>query len=436
MADALKAVIVGGGMITADLILPSVYHLQRVGLISDITVCALRSSSLVDLASNLEIARSFPHQSFIPCPSLQAPPDKEDPLLYREVLSRLPPRQLVVVALPDQLHYDVVMTALGFDQHVLCVKPLVLKYSQAVDIEKVATDRGLFVGIEYHKRFDRRSLVARAAYRRGDFGEFIFGEAKLIEPYYYRESNFQNWFTYDQTDPFTYVGCHYVDLVTFITGLRPSEVRLQGITRRFPNGKEGFLWSLGIIRWENGALLSVSNGLGYPDQAAGSNDQGLIMFCEGARRSAMIRHDDHDRGVSYAYLESIEPGRSAFNFVSPDFFRLVPWSGEGNRPVGYGYDSVASIVETVAQIERETKDLPDREALKKRRNGAYRVGEKGLVATPANSWTNELVLEAGRLSILNDGAPVQILYSPLPHVELMERTEWRKEEGGSSSVAR
>ena len=46
------------------------------------------------------------------------------------------------------------------------------------------------------------------------------GEAKLIEPYYYRHSNFQNWFTCDKTDPFVYVGCHYVDLVYFITGLQ------------------------------------------------------------------------------------------------------------------------------------------------------------------------------------------------------------------------
>lgn len=425
MADALKTVIVGGGMITADLILPSVYHLQRTGMISDITVCALSSGPLADLASNSEIARSFPHQSFTACPSLESPRDKADPLLYRDVLSRLPPRQLVVVAVPDQQHYDVIMTALGFDQHVLCVKPLVLKYSQAVEIEKASKDRGLFVGIEYHKRSDRRSLVARAAYRRGDFGEFMLGEAKLIEPYYYRESNFQNWFTCDQTDPFTYIGCHYVDLVSFITGLRPSEVRLQGVTRRFPNGKEGFLWSLGTIRWENGALLSVSNGLGYPDQAAGSNDQGLIMFCEGKRRSGMIRHDDHDRGVSYAYLEGIGPGGSAFNFVSPDFFRLVPWDGDGSRPVGYGYDSIASIVQTIAEIEREAKGLPGHKARETRRSAARRVDDKGLVATPANSWTNELVMEAARLSILHDGAPAGIVYSPQPHVELnrfMEKT--------------
>jgi len=124
---------------------------------------------------------------------------------------------MVVVAMPDNLHYSVVKYALEHDQNVLCVKPLVLKYEQAVEIEKLALEKGRFVGVEYHKRFDRRSLVARRSYALGQFGSFVMGEAKLIEPYYYRHSNFQNWFTCDRTDPFTYIGCHYVDLVYFIT---------------------------------------------------------------------------------------------------------------------------------------------------------------------------------------------------------------------------
>ena len=178
--------------------------------------------------------------------------------------------ELVVVAVPDQLHYPVAMQALRSDQHVLCVKPLVLKYGQAREIAKEARERGLFVGIEYHKRFDRRALLARRDYRQGLFGAFAMGEARLIEPYSYRGSNFQNWFTADMTDPFTYVGCHYIDLVHFITGLRPVEVSVAGVRGRFPNGREGFFWSLGRVRWENGALLSLANGLGYPDLAAGA----------------------------------------------------------------------------------------------------------------------------------------------------------------------
>ncbi len=42
------------------------------------------------------------------------------------------------------------------------------------------------------------------------------------------------------------------------------------------------------------------------------------------------------------------------------------------------------------------------------------------MATPANSRYNELVLEAGRLSILNGGREAVIDYAPEPSVRLRE----------------
>jgi D-galacturonate reductase len=410
MTRGFQTLVVGGGMITADLLLPCLYHLQRLHAISEITVCSLGTGPLRALADNREIREAFPDSSFIAQPPFSEPPESSHPDLFDRLISEMEPRQLVVIAVPDQMHYPMVMRALRGDQHVLCVKPLVLARGQAIEIQKEARDRGLFVGVEYHKRFDRRALMARRDYRAGRFGRFVFGEARLIEPYLYRKSNFQNWFTTDMTDPFTYVGCHYVDLVYFITGLRPTEVSLAGVRGKFPNGNEGFLWSHGRVRWENGALLSIANGLGYPDLAAGSNDQGLVLYCEGEGKSGMIRHDDHDRGVSYAYLEGIGPGGSHFNYASPDFFRLVPWDGKGLRPVGYGFDSIEAIVGTARRVEAAAEGLSTAEGLDARRRILQEVDSMGLIATPANSSINELVVEAARMSILKDGLPVSIAY--------------------------
>jgi len=408
MSEPLRITIVGGGMITADQLLPSIYHLQRTGVVGEIAICALNNAPLAALRDDASLAAAFPGQRFTPYPAFDEPSDRQFPGLYREVLAAMPKRQAVVVAVPDHLHFETVKAALACDQHVLCVKPLVLRHADAVELERLARERGLFVGVEYHKRFDRRSLVARRAYREGRFGSFVMGEAKLIEPYYYRRSNFQNWFTVDRTDPFTYIGCHYVDLVYFITGLRPVEVSVRGVRGRFPNGNEGFLWSHGAVRWENGALLSVVNGLGYPDLAAGSNDQGLVMYCEGEGRTGMIRHDDHDRGVGLAYLDGSGPGGSHFNYVSPDYLRLVPWDGPGFRPVGYGYESVEASILTMARIEAAVRGMDPGRSLAERRRLLAEVDERGIIATPANSSINELVVEAARKSILADGVAARL----------------------------
>ena len=407
--------IVGGGMITGDLILPSIYHLRRLGVVGKLGICALNNVPLKALKENRELREAFPGEDFDAYPSLAERADASSPDLYKEVIASMRPRQAVVVAVPDQFHYPVIMEALRRDQHVLSVKPLVLEYKQDVEIERLALEKGLFVGIEYHKRFDRRALLARRQYGQGQFGRFMMGEAKLHEPYYYRHSNFQTWFTCDKTDPFTYVGCHYVDLVQFITGLKPVSVSVDGVKGRFPNGNEGYLWSSARVRYENGALLTVTDGLGYPDGAAGTNDQGLVMYCEGNNRSGMIHHDDHERGVRYCYLEP--NGETRYRYVSPDFFRLVPWEGPGDKPVGYGYDSIAAILETIQRIESEVAGLAGEASLARRRDMIREVDAAGLIATPANSSVNELVVEAGRLSLINDGARVSIVYGDDPHVE-------------------
>ncbi len=417
MSKPINVTIVGGGMITQDLLLPAVYQLQRMGVVDRIQVCALNSPPLRTLKEDQTLAQAFPGQEFIPYPSLSEPPDKVYPDLFRQVIAEMPPRQAVIVAVPDQFHYDTVMEALRNDQHVLCVKPLVLKYTQTVEIEKLAYEKGLFVGVEYHKRFDRRALIARRRYELGHFGEFILGEARLIEPYYYRHSNFQNWFTTDKTDPFVYIGCHYVDLVYFITGIKPVEVSVSGVKGKFPNGNEGFLWSSGRVRYENGAILTVTNGLGYPDDGAGSNEQGLVMYFEGNDRSGYLEHDDQFSGVIHSFLEGIGPGGSRYNYVNPDFFQYAAWEGAGYKPVGYGPDSVSATLNTIHNIESEVASMDPEASLQRRRAIIREVDEKGLIATPANIYINELVVEAARMSILRDGEPVRIVYEGQPHVE-------------------
>ena len=274
-AQQIDVVIVGGGMITHDQILPSIYHLQRQGLVRSIKICALNVVPLRALAEERSFQEAFPGQGFESFPPLDEPPDRIHPNLFQEVITSLPPHNLVVVAVPDHVHDPVIRAALEHDQHVLAVKPLVPTYAQSVEIERLARGKGLLVAVEYHKRFDRRSLDARRQYRLRRFGEFRCGEAKMIEPYYYRHSNFQNWFTKENSDPFTYVGCHYVDLVAFLTGLKPVSVSVYGIVDQYPNGNKGYLWTDGRVIWENGGCLSVVDAIGYPNAAAGGNYQGL-----------------------------------------------------------------------------------------------------------------------------------------------------------------
>ena len=143
----------------------------------------------------------------------------------------------------------------------------------------------------------------------------------------------------------------------------------------------------------------------------------MLLFCEGKDKSGMILHNDQYRGVAHSYLEGIGCSGSHYNYINPDFFRYVPWEGDGYKPIGYGPDSVSALASTIVRIECEAAGLPGADALARRRLILQNVDSKGLLATPANSYINELVIEAARRSIVHNGRPVRIVYGSHPHIE-------------------
>lgn len=391
--------LIGGGMISHDQLLPSLYQLQRLGRIGEIQVCASRHETVAALRRSATLAEAFPGHTFAGYPEAAGDPQPE---LYSQLLREMAPGGLAVVAVPDQLHYAMIMAALAAGQHVLAVKPLVLREAEAEAIERAAYDAGLFVGIEYHKRFDDRSLMARRKYREGWFGEFRLGAACLFEKWYYRHSNFQNWCTKENSDAFSYIGCHYVDLVHFITGLFPTAVSVHGVTDSYPNGNEGYLWTDARVLWNNGACLNVQNGLGFPDEAPGTNTQALTLYCAGGGGGALLAHSDQYRGLKYSFVRQPEgAGATRYAEPSPDYFQYVEYNGPGFAPVGYGYRSVEALVNAWLQVAA----CP---TLELRREAIRALDQRGLIATPANSRFNEQVMEAGRASIQNGGAQVGI----------------------------
>jgi hypothetical protein len=115
----------------------------------------------------------------------------------------------------------------------------------------------------------------------------------------------------------------------------------------------------------------------------------------------MIRHSDQYRGIEYAYVQ--KPNTSGATYYaepSADYFQFVDLGQQHPVPVGYGYRSIEFIVRQCIECEK----ADDKQAFLRK------LDDDGVVATPRNSRYNELVVEAGRESILNDGREVKISY--------------------------
>ncbi len=76
LSRSLDVTLVGGGMITNHLLLPSLHHLQRTGVVRKIDVCALNTPPLKALTDSQELHEAFPGQEFTPHPSLVEATDK------------------------------------------------------------------------------------------------------------------------------------------------------------------------------------------------------------------------------------------------------------------------------------------------------------------------------------------------------------------------
>ena len=64
VANAPQVTIIGGGMITQVQLLPTIYHLQREGLLGDVHICALNAPPLKALQDDPTLVKGFPGQSF------------------------------------------------------------------------------------------------------------------------------------------------------------------------------------------------------------------------------------------------------------------------------------------------------------------------------------------------------------------------------------
>ncbi|MDP7636072.1 MAG: Gfo/Idh/MocA family oxidoreductase, partial [Phycisphaerae bacterium] len=127
LKDRPQVTIVGGGMITRIQLLPTIYQLQRQGVVGEIHVCALDSPPIKEIQTDATLAAAFPDRSFVPHPDPgKVPAEEKFPDLYKEVLAAAGGGSVAVIAVPDQFHYPVLKAAIENDLHICIVKPLVL----------------------------------------------------------------------------------------------------------------------------------------------------------------------------------------------------------------------------------------------------------------------------------------------------------------------
>jgi D-galacturonate reductase len=396
---------IGAGMIMKDQNFGAVLQLVRNGVVSrDLLIASTRSESIHSLISDQRWRVRFP-QFNLPkmFQTFAGEKDKPDPLSYVRMLSAMNPGDIVFICTPDNTHYDMIMECLLRDLHVIVVKSLCTTHAQAREIEEVAYQRGLFVGVEFHKMADYRAIQARERFQKGDFGTPTAATATMIEDDSYLGSNFDNHFTPENDNPTGYVGCHYGHQVAWLTGQKPKWISVRGVKGRFKSGVECYSWSSSMWGFDTFNLV-MHNGLQFPANHLSRNHQGLEIFGSGKdNEGTYLQHLDHQRGMCYVHAKDAVGVRSVD--AGTDYVGWIPRGDQqsGYDMIGYGFRSIDNLFKIACKV-RVAPSLTDKQELLRI------VDKEEQVATPKNVGWLALLREGIMLSIANDGFPYHIHY--------------------------
>ncbi|MCI0422924.1 MAG: Gfo/Idh/MocA family oxidoreductase [Acidobacteria bacterium] len=383
-SPSLSALVVGGGMITEEVVLPALLQQKRLGNIGNITVVSRRASTIQRLQ------KIFPDQLMgLPDPAT-TPSETSHPEGFREAIAQLPKPGIVIVATPDHLHTPVILAAVAAGHHVIVEKPLCLKVGEAHQIWQAAQEKAVYVLTDYHKRHDPAIRGAKYKFGHGDLGQMLHGHAWIEERREIPLKYFANWC--EQSSPFEYIGVHYVDAYFFITGLKPRRLIGFGQKKLLPrHDKDAFDAVQAVIEWDDGSVLWVQTAWVCSEHNSALTNQGLQLLGTDGEYWA-------DHKARNCHFVTQKHGYEDYN---PNFFKTFDsWDpSEAIDVAGYGYLSIVQGIDDVLHLFRRTAGLAELEAFRKRQELLQSWEPKR--ALPGQALIGTAVNEAVRLSLAN-----------------------------------
>ena len=138
-----------------------------------------------------------------------------------------PDIDVVHLATPNHLHFPHAKAALLAGKHVICEKPLALNTRESAELVQLAAERKLVNAVNFNIRMYPLAQQARSMVQGGELGDVFILQGSYLQDWLLYPTDW-NW----RLEPglggtlraVGDIGSHWLDLLTFITGLRVDEV--------------------------------------------------------------------------------------------------------------------------------------------------------------------------------------------------------------------
>ena len=257
---------------------------------------------------------------------------------WMDILREFPDLDVMAVATPDPLHAEVILTALKAGVHVLTEKPMCLDITEADQIIELARARERIVAADMHKRYDPDHLRIREEIRHR-IGDPLYGTAYLEEPLHVSTRTFK-WA--EQSDPFSYVGTHWVDLIYHYYRSKPVSLTAVGQKKRLVRDGINAYDAVQVrVDFENGMSINFHNNWITPPDFEGPVNQGHEIVGSDGK----VESDQQYRGLRW--WSQSGGSRTANNHFTRDVKRPDGSAGY----VGYGIDSLTVGLAAICRVK-------------------------------------------------------------------------------------
>ena len=264
MEQTIKIALVGAGMFGGDVHARAYADLQRFGIAPNLGRVGLDAWTrdftgvkveLVAVATRSEKSAIRAAENFRNWTAYS-------PRTYLDVMA---------VATPDNLHTEVILAALEKGVHVVTEKPMCLSIHEADQIIELARKKNRVVAVDMHKRYDPDHLRIRDDIQMR-IGAPLYGTAYLEEPLEVSTSTFK-WA--EQSDPFSYVGPHWTDLIYHYYQSKPVSLSAVGQKKRLVRDGINAYDAVQVrVEFENGMSINFHNNWITPKDFEGPVNQG------------------------------------------------------------------------------------------------------------------------------------------------------------------
>src|SRR5262245_17544599 len=346
MQPTIKIALIGAGMFGGDVHLRTYADLQRFGIAGQLARVGLDKFSRDLAPTKFELvavatrSQKSAEKSVVAFKEWTGHSAKtyfgETP--WNDILRDFPDLDVMAVATPDHLHTEPILATLTKGAHVITEKPMCLSIHEADQILESARSRNRIVAVDMHKRYDPDHLRVRDDIQKR-IGPPLYGTAYLEEPLEVSTRTFK-WV--EASDPFSYVGPHWVDLIYHYYRSKPVSLTAVGQKKRLVRDGINAYDAVQVrVDFGNGMSINFHNNWITPPDFEGPVNQGHeIVGADGK-----VESDQQYRG--FRWWNRGGGSRTSNNHFTRDVLR-----GDGTKAyVGYGVDSLTVGLVAICRVK-------------------------------------------------------------------------------------